>query len=178
VHVPTASTVPAPYTYFENSARPLHEPRGFVPLQCRCATTQGPRGSLRVQRQRSDFPMLPSPPRAWCQADEAPCCRNARHCRGSHPKPLPRLNRDWSGSASIRRSDARSGGEGAWLAGSLPGLRIANSKPQRPDLASRFSRSGVNDCPGAPPGGGGTKRSRRGLREATYNGCVRAPRFV
>jgi len=56
------------------------------------------------------------------------------------------------------------------LAGVLPWLRIANSKPQSPDLASRGSRSGLNDCPGALPAiGGGTGRSRRGLREATYN---------
>jgi len=31
-------------------------------------------------------------------------------------------------------------------------------------------RSGVNDCPGPPSGGGGTGWSRRGLGEATYNG--------
>jgi len=50
-------------------------------------------------------------------------------------------------------------------------LRIANSKPQPPDLASRGSRSGINDCPGPLQAiGGGTGRSRRGLREATYNG--------
>jgi len=57
------------------------------------------------------------------------------------------------------------------LAGSLPWLRIANSKPQPPDLVSRCSRSGVNDCPGPLQAiGGGTGRPRRGLREATYNG--------
>jgi len=152
-------------------------PPGFVPLHCRSATTQGRRGSLRGQKKRNDFPVLTPPPRAWRQADEAPCCRNARHCRGSHPKQLPRLNRDWS-AASNWRSDARSGGGGALSAGSLPRLRIANSKPQPPDLASRCSRSGFNDCPEAPLDGGGTGRSRRGLGEATYNGRVRDTRFV
>jgi len=58
------------------------------------------------------------------------------------------------------------------LAGSLPWSRIATSKPQPPDLASRFLHSGVNDCPGALQAiGGGTGWSRRGLGEATYNGA-------
>jgi len=68
----------------------------------------------------------------------------AQPCARSHPKRLPQLNRDWSAS-SIWCSDARSGGGGALLAGSLSCLRIANSKPQPPDLASRCSRSGPND---------------------------------
>ena len=59
------------------------------------------------------------------------------------------------------------------MAGSSPGLRIANSKPQPPDLVSRFSRSGINGFPGPLQAiGGGTGRSRRGLREATYNGLT------
>ena len=115
----------------------------------RCATTHGPRGSFGVQRTRSDFSKLTSPLRAWCQADETPSWRVRATAVGSHPQQLPRLSRDWSESASLRPSDARSGGGGALLAGSLPWLRIANSKPQPPDLVSRCSHSGVNDCLGA-----------------------------
>jgi len=89
-----------------------------------------------------------------------------------HPKQLPRLPRDWSGSVSLWRSDGRSGGGVALLAGSLLWSRIANSKPQPPGhriAVFAFWRQRLSGPPQAI--GGGTGRSRRGLREATYNGA-------
>ena len=150
----------------------------FFPLSCRWVTTHGPRGSFAVQGTRSDFPRLTSLPRASCQADETPSWRgratavtrnpsNSHGCPGIGPDQLPLAERCevWGWRRLV-----------GWIAALVENCQLEAAIPRPRIAVFAFWRQRLSGS--QPPGGGGTGWSRRGLGEATYNGRIRATRFV